>query len=286
MTDAAFAVVRTWFTAWNRGDLPGLLQLYVDDAEVDLENEGVLRGRAAIARVLGERLAAREPALDEGARRRMRTVAQVESGISAEWVASERLRDTGIVEHAVGQDLFVIEHGRIVRQREVARRVESPPDAHADDARPSTRRYPERPIVGVGAVVLEDGQVLLIKRRFEPLAGQWSLPGGTLEIGETLAAGVARELLEETGLVVEVGPVVDVFDRILFDPDQRVRYHFVLIDYLCRPVGGQLQAGSDVADACFADPADLAAFRMTPKTMAVIERALAMAAPETGGPAA
>jgi 8-oxo-dGTP diphosphatase len=283
MTDAVFAVVRTWFTAWNRGDLPGLLHLYVDDAEVDLENEGVLRGRAAIARVLGERLAAREPALDEGARRRMRTVAQVESGISAEWVASERLRDTGIVEHAVGQDLFVIEHGRIVRQREVARRVESPPDARADDARPSTRRYPERPIVGVGAVVLEDGKVLLIKRRFEPLAGQWSLPGGTLEIGETLAAGVARELLEETGLVVEVGPVVDVFDRILFDPDQRVRYHFVLIDYLCRPVGGRLQAASDVADALFADPADLASFRMTPKTVAIIERALAMAAGRAGG---
>ena len=78
-----------------------------------------------------------------------------------------------------------------------------------------SRTYPERPIVGVGAVILVDGKVVLIKRRFEPLAGQWSLPGGTLEVGESLEAGTAREILEETGLVVEVGPVIEVFDRIL-----------------------------------------------------------------------
>ena len=79
----------------------------------------------------------------------------------------------------------------------------------------SPRIYPSRPIVGVGAVIIDDGRVVLIKRRYEPLAGQWSLPGGTLEVGETLEAGVAREMLEETGLEVEVGPVIDVFDRIL-----------------------------------------------------------------------
>ena len=79
------------------------------------------------------------------------------------------------------------------------------------------------------------GKVVLVKRRFEPLAGQWSLPGGRLELGETLEAGLAREMLEETGLEVEVGPVVDVFDRILLDPERKVRYHYVLIDYLCRP---------------------------------------------------
>ena len=101
-------------------------------------------------------------------------------------------------------------------------------------ARPS-RQYPGQPIVGVGAVIVQDGKVVLVKRRFEPLAGQWSLPGGRLELGETLEAGLAREMLEETGLEVQVGPVVDVFDRILLDPERKVRYHYVLIDYLCRP---------------------------------------------------
>jgi 8-oxo-dGTP diphosphatase len=143
-----------------------------------------------------------------------------------------------------------------------------------------SRSYPERPIVGVGAVILVDGKVVLIKRRFEPLAGQWSLPGGTLEVGESLEAGTAREILEETGLVVEVGPVIEVFDRILFDADERVRYHFVLIDYLCRPTGGTLRHGSDVDDAVLVDPADLERYRLTPKATAIIQRALAMAAVE------
>jgi 8-oxo-dGTP diphosphatase len=141
-----------------------------------------------------------------------------------------------------------------------------------------SRSYPERPIVGVGAVVLVDGKVVLIKRRFEPLAGQWSLPGGTLEVGESLEEGTAREILEETGLVVEVGPVIEVFDRILFDADKRVRYHFVLIDYLCRPRSGMLRHGSDVDDAVLADPSDLERYRLTPKATAIITRALAMAA--------
>ena len=130
--------------------------------------------------------------------------------------------------------------------------------------------------MGVGAVIVHEGNVVLIKRKFEPLAGQWSLPGGTLELGESLEAGVAREMREETGLEVEVGPVVEVFDRILLDLDGRVRYHFVLIDYLCRPIGGQLVAGSDVADAVLADPTTLSNYRMTPKAVSVIERALAM----------
>ena len=118
------------------------------------------------------------------------------------------------------------------------------------------------------------GAVVLIKRRFEPLAGQWSLPGGMLEIGETLESGVAREIAEETGLAVQVGPVVDVFDRILFDEDQRVRYHFVLIDYLCRPVSGRLQFGSDVSDVVLADPLNLGEYGLTAKALNVIERAL------------
>ena len=140
-----------------------------------------------------------------------------------------------------------------------------------------TREYPDRPFVGVGAVIIQDGRVVLIKRKYEPLAGQWSLPGGIVEVGETLESSVAREMREETGLEVEVGPVVEVFDRITRDVEGGVRYHFVLVDYLCWPIGGVLQAGSDVADAVFADPAALAAYHLTSKASAVIARALDLA---------
>jgi 8-oxo-dGTP diphosphatase len=153
----------------------------------------------------------------------------------------------------------------------------------------SDREYPARPIVGVGAVILisplearacgwlepfEETGVVLVKRLFEPLAGQWSLPGGTLEVGETLEAGVAREIAEETGLTVDVGPIVEVFDRIFRDGDSRVRYHFVLIDYMCRAAGGRLRAGSDVGDVTIANPGDLVAFGLTEKTLDVIGKAV------------
>ena len=143
-----------------------------------------------------------------------------------------------------------------------------------NDSREDSRQYPERPIVGVGAVIVEAGKVVLVKRRYEPLAGRWSLPGGTLEVGETLETGVAREMREETGLDVEVGPVIEVFDRIILDADRRVRYHFVLVDYVCWPVGGELQAGSDVDRAILVDPASLDAYDVTAKAQAVIARAL------------
>ena len=136
------------------------------------------------------------------------------------------------------------------------------------------RQYPERPIVGVGAVIVDAGEVVLVRRRYEPLAGQWSLPGGTLELGETLEAGAAREIREETGLHVEVGPIIEVFDRIMLDDERRVRYHFVLVDYLCRPVGGELQAGSDVDDAALVAPASLGPYNLTDKARAAIARAL------------
>jgi len=141
----------------------------------------------------------------------------------------------------------------------------------------STREYPERPIVGVGAVIVESGRVVLIRRRYEPLAGQWSLPGGTLELGETLEAGAAREMLEETGLVVDIGPVIEVFYRIMFDDTSRVRYHFVLVDYLCWPVSGELRAGSDVDEAVFASPEELPRYGLTKKATAVIERGFELA---------
>ena len=136
------------------------------------------------------------------------------------------------------------------------------------------RKYPDRPYVGVGAVIVQDGKVLLVKRKYEPLAGQWSLPGGAVEVGETLEACLIREMLEETGLEVSVGPVIEVFDRITHDEDGRVMYHFVLVDYLCWPTGGVLCASSDVADAVFADPRDLFQYDLTSKATAVVERAL------------
>ena len=147
-----------------------------------------------------------------------------------------------------------------------------------------TRQYPSRPIVGVGAVILVGGKVVLIRRRFEPLAGQWSLPGGAVELGETLEASVAREIREEVGLEVEVGPVIEVFDRIMLDDEQHVRYHYVLVDYLCWPVMGELVAGSDVDSVALVDPAELAEYRLTQKATAVIERALQLAREAPGAP--
>ena len=139
------------------------------------------------------------------------------------------------------------------------------------------REYPERPIVGVGGVVVDvAGRVVLVRRRFEPLAGCWSLPGGAVDVGETLEAAVAREVLEETGLEVDVGPLVEVFDRITPGEYGRTRYHFVLADYLCHVRGGTLRAGSDVSDAALAEPGALGAYDLTEKAQAVIARGLAL----------
>jgi 8-oxo-dGTP diphosphatase len=280
MSSDRFDIVRAWFAAFNRGDADAAAAFYAPDAVFDTD-AGVVQGRDAIARALAHHCASWTPALDGGARRRVRTMGSIETGIATEWVGREIERTTGQVLEAAGYDHFTILDGRIVRQRQVVR----PHDADSTvtvGQRPSRRLYPERPVVGVGAVIVQEGGVVLIKRRFEPLAGQWSLPGGTLELGETLEAGVAREIREETGLEVEVGPVIEVFDRILLDPDQRVRYHFVLIDYLCRPTGGTLAAGSDVAEAVLAFPDELPRFRMTPKAVAIAERGLRMAADAFG----
>jgi mutator protein MutT len=142
------------------------------------------------------------------------------------------------------------------------------------------RKYPDRPYVGVGAVIVQDGRVLLVKRKHEPQAGQWSIPGGAVEVGETLEGCLVREMAEETGLEIGVGPVIEVFDRIMRDEEGRVEYHFVLVDYLCRPVAGELCPGSDVADAVFVDPRELRRYELTAKATAVIERALLLARTE------
>jgi len=268
-----FDLVRRWFQAFNAGDLDSLSALYHDDATNDVGTV-VARGREAVRQEIAGTLA-RSP------QRNVRMIARVETGaMHAEWRGREENPESGDVLTSAGYDEFWIEDGLIRRQRGVLHplsfQTEEEVVAPANPIRPS-RQYPGQPIVGVGAVIMEDGKVVLVKRRFEPLAGQWSLPGGRLELGETLEAGLAREMLEETGLEVEVGPVVDVFDRILLDPERKVRYHYVLIDYLCRPIGGALTHGSDVAAAELVDPGELDRYRLTPKATSVIEKALDVA---------
>ena len=120
------------------------------------------------------------------------------------------------------------------------------------------REYPERPLVGVGAVIVEDGRVVLVRRGAEPMAGEWSIPGGLVELGETLRAGAEREALEETGLRVEASEVLEVLDRIVPDADGKPRYHYVLIDFLCRRITGELRAGGDAAEARWVRESELA----------------------------
>src|SRR5579864_3830989 len=109
------------------------------------------------------------------------------------------------------------------------------------------RDYPERPIIGIGAVIIHHDRVLLVRRATEPLKGEWSVPGGALELGEKLHEGVRREVLEETGLQIEPQEVLEVFDSIFSDQQGRTQYHYVLIDYRCMLVGGEALAGSDVS---------------------------------------
>lgn len=141
------------------------------------------------------------------------------------------------------------------------------------------RLRPDRPIVGIGAVVLEGGRVVLVKRAHPPLQGEWSLPGGAIELGETSTEAVRREVLEETGLIVDVGPVVEVVERMQRDDAGAVEYHFVIVDYKCRRLEGTLAPGSDAADARWVAPADLAALRVTDTAIAVVQKALAIGWP-------
>jgi ADP-ribose pyrophosphatase YjhB (NUDIX family) len=138
------------------------------------------------------------------------------------------------------------------------------------------REYPSQPVVGVGAVVAAGNRVLLVRRGREPLKGEWSLPGGAVELGETLDAAIAREVREETGLEIEVGPVVEVLDRLRLDPDGRPRFHYVLVDFLCRPAaagGGPMAAASDADAAAWVDLADLPRYGVAKVTVDVIVKA-------------
>ena len=134
------------------------------------------------------------------------------------------------------------------------------------------REFPDRPIIGVGGVVIHRDRVLLVRRRREPLKGKWSIPGGMLELGEELAAGVRRELKEETGLEVQPLEVLTVFDRIT-PLGRRVRYHYVIVDFACRLKRGRLAPASDVDEARWVRREDLDHYHLTAKATSVILQA-------------
>ena len=135
------------------------------------------------------------------------------------------------------------------------------------------RRYPKRPLVGVGALIFRRGRILMARRGKEPLKGWWSLPGGALETGETLDHAVRREVLEETSLIVEPVRVFEIFERIMRDAQGATEYHYILIDYLCRIIGGEPAAGDDVCRVEWMRLADLRGLQITEGTLKVIERA-------------
>ncbi|MFZ0687670.1 MAG: NUDIX hydrolase [Terriglobales bacterium] len=141
------------------------------------------------------------------------------------------------------------------------------------------REYPESPLVGVGAVIVhrqnDNDRVLLIRRGTPPLLGEWSLPGGVLECGESLRDAVVREACEETGLTVEPGEMLGVYERVIRGEAGRVRYHFVLIDFLCRPLSGELQAGSDAAGVGWFTRDELPALNLAYDANDVVRKGLA-----------
>lgn len=134
------------------------------------------------------------------------------------------------------------------------------------------REFPDTPLVGVGAIIIEADRVVLVKRAHPPIQGQWSIPGGVLEVGELVREAAIREAREETGLVVEPGKLLGVYDRILRNDQQRVQYHYVLVDFLCRRVGGELHAASDAEQVCWFRQEDLTALNLADDTLDVIRK--------------
>jgi len=145
------------------------------------------------------------------------------------------------------------------------------------------REYPDRPIVGVGGVVVQNGRVVLVRRAKAPRMGECSIPGGMLELGETLRDGVAREIEEETGLRVKSEEVLDVFDSIVTDAEGKTQYHYVLVDYLCSVTGGELRAASDVSEARWATLDEALSLVKREITVGVIRKGLGTARDEKRG---
>jgi len=139
------------------------------------------------------------------------------------------------------------------------------------------REHPKQPLIGVGALIVENSRVVLIKRGKAPLLGEWSIPGGMLELGETLRQGAEREALEETGLVVRATELLGVFDRVVPDAEGKIVYHYVLIDFLCERISAELHAGADAADAKWFTPEEVAMLPLAEDTAEVIRAALTKA---------
>ena len=132
------------------------------------------------------------------------------------------------------------------------------------------REFPEIPFVGVGAIIIEDARVVLVKRAHPPLQAEWSIPGGVLEVGELVREAAVREAGEETGLIVEAGELLGVYDRVLRNAEKRVQYHYVLIDFLCRRISGELRAGSDAAEVRWFTRDELPGMNLAEDTLDVI----------------
>jgi 8-oxo-dGTP diphosphatase len=141
------------------------------------------------------------------------------------------------------------------------------------------REYPESPLVGVGAVIINEGRVLLVKRGHAPLAGEWSIPGGVLEVGETLREAAIREVQEETCLTVETADLLGVYDRVLRDEAHRTLYHYVLVDFLCRRVAGEPKAAGDADEVHWFTLAEVGGFTLAEDTAEVIRLGFEKAKP-------
>ncbi|HOI72761.1 MAG TPA: NUDIX hydrolase [Syntrophales bacterium] len=136
----------------------------------------------------------------------------------------------------------------------------------------SGREYPDRPRVGVGAIVIHEGRVLLVERGIDPSRGLWAIPGGSLELGETIQAGAEREILEETGIVIRAGEPVYTFDFFERDAEGRIRFHYVIVDVIGEYVSGRVQGADDAADARWLSPEDLAALPVSRNTLRALRK--------------